>query len=73
MTVNLDTDLVGTKFDKTKQACIYTARQGARQWTVEIPLKELSVNAGNKILRRQTVVRYLQSAMNGPSDDERQA
>lgn len=73
MTINLDSDLVSTKFDSVKQVCIYTARQGLRQWTAEIPVKELNAYAGNKMMRRQIVTRYLQSAMNGPSDNERQA
>jgi hypothetical protein len=69
--INLDSDVVSSKFDAVKQTCLYTVRRGDRLWTVEIPLSELHVHAGNKMLRRKTVENYLNSAMSGPSDDER--
>lgn len=72
MPVNIDSDLVSSRFDKVRQLCIYTAKSGERRWTVEIPARELFALGGNKTLKRQTVTRYLQSAMSGPSDDERQ-
>lgn len=70
MTVNLDSDLVGTKFDAARQVNIYTARRGDRRWTVEVPLSELQPLMGNKTARRQKVENFINSAMSGPADGE---
>lgn len=71
MTVNLSSDIVGSRFDAVRQVNIYTVRRGGRIWTVEVPLSEVHKHAGNKIARCGIVARYCQSVLNGPSDDER--
>ena len=68
--INIENDVL-TKFDKPRQMCIYTLRQGHRSWTVEIPLAKLHCHAGNKMMRRKVVENTLTAAMSGPADGER--
>lgn len=71
MIVNIDSDIVQSKFDSVRQMNVYTVKRGERRWTVEIPLSELHKFAGNKTARRGIVERYCNSAMNGPADGEK--
>lgn len=71
ITVNVDTDIVGTKFNKTKQTCLYTVERNGKRWTAEIPLDELQRLGGNKMARRKIVENYLATKMAGPPDDEK--
>lgn len=68
--INLDSDVVSSTWNVKTQMNTYVVKQGARQWTVEIPQKLLTPFAGNKVMRRKTVTALLQNAVSGPADGE---
>jgi len=72
MSFNIDCDLVGSQWDAQRQVNIYVGKRDERLWTVEIPLSELQPYMGNKIMRRQIVTRFIEGAMQGPDDAEKQ-
>lgn len=68
MTINLESEIVGTLFDPIAQACVYTIQRGDKRWTVAVPLHHLDVHRGNKANRRKHVATVLENAMRGEPD-----
>jgi hypothetical protein len=68
MTINLETEIIASRYDPVARDCFYTVRRGALQWTVKIPLAELNKHAGHKIKRRTHVATAIEIAMRGVPD-----
>ena len=73
MTINFNTEVVSTAYDKTKKECRYTLERGGRRWTVSIPLKTFESFGpvhSSKRRRIEHIGKLLQTASRGPADGE---
>lgn len=66
--INLDTEIVGSSFDKQDRAHSYTIERAGRRWTVRIHDNDFLPKT--KAQRRQHLTNALESAMRGPADGE---
>lgn len=76
MTINLDTEIVATRYDPQKRSCFYTVERNAKRWTAEIPLDALNALGPiplNKAKRQQYVAKVLtDKMMEAPDVDHHQ-
>ena len=72
MTVNLDHEVVATRFDATTRTCFYTIERDRKRWTVGVHVDEFEKHGVNKQRRRLTLAAALNQAMLGPADGEEQ-
>jgi hypothetical protein len=70
MTINLDTEIVATRFDAPSHTCFYTIARGGKRWTAALHIDALEKAGANKTLRRQTLAAALMNAMAGPPDED---
>lgn len=69
-TINLDTEVVATRYDRVKHENIYTIERGGRRWTVAIHDDDLARHKANKLARRAHLGNMLAQAMQGKADGE---
>ena len=70
MTIALESEVVGSRFDKTTRTCFYTIARDGKRWTAALPIDQLLQIKGpnRKTLIRNHVATALQNVMNGPPD-----
>lgn len=66
--IALETEIVGTRFDKKTRTGYYTIERDGRRWTVAVPVADLDKHKRNKQLRRNHLANALSRAMLGPPD-----
>ena len=69
-TINLDTEIVGTRYDPVNRTNHYTIERGGRRWTASVHTDHLAVHKANKEARRRHVANALVEAMRGNPDGE---
>lgn len=70
-TINLDSEIVATRFDQPTRTCFYTIERGGKRWTVPLHIDALEKHGANRELRRKTLATALLQAMAGPADGEK--
>jgi len=68
MTIHLEEEIVGSRFDPVTRTCHYTIARNGKRWTVAVPIDHLEAHKANKAARRNHLANVLQNAMNGPHD-----
>lgn len=73
MTINLDSEVVATRYDSATGECFYTIERGGKRWTARVHLDDLNKHgpvaaAGQQ--RRNYLAGALEEAMRGPPDGE---
>lgn len=73
MTINLDSEIVATRYDSATGECFYTIERGGKRWTARVHLDDLNkhgpvATAGSQ--RRNYLAGALEEAMRGPPDGE---
>lgn len=66
--INLDTEIVATRFDPATSTCYYTIARDGNRWTAAVPLDHLEQHGAAKPKRRDHIARALMTAMEGPPD-----
>lgn len=67
-TINIDTEIVGTRYDPAMRMNYYTIARDGRRWTAAIHTDHLAVHKGNLEQRRTHLANALMEAMRGPPD-----
>lgn len=70
MTINLETEIVGTAHDPVTRVHSYTIERGGRRWTVSIADDEFQRLGPMPQQRRNLLGHRLQEAMKGKADGE---
>lgn len=73
MTINIDAEVVATRYDAARRVNLYTVARGGRCWTVEIPNEHFDKHGrgvGSNGRRRQHLANVLTTAMGGKADGE---
>lgn len=65
--INLDTEIVGSRYDPITRMCSYTVARDGRKWTVSVHSDDLNRHKQN---RRNHLGHLLQQAMRGKADGE---
>ncbi len=75
MTINLETELVGSSLDPVTRVASYTIERNGKRWTVRVPIdhfehaaKHLKDVTARKRTKREHLGKLLENAMNGPHD-----
>jgi hypothetical protein len=63
MTVNLEGEVVGSRFDPLARTCHYTIERDGQRFTADVSLDDLERLKGNKQARRNLIAGALQAAM----------
>lgn len=74
MTINVDTEIVASRYDAAKRINHYTIKRDGRHWSVEVPDDHLDRHgrgAGSRDRRRNHVGSLLVLAMRGKADGEK--
>lgn len=66
--INLDTEIVATRYDAASRTCYYTIARDGKRWTAAVPLDHLNIHGAAKPARQQHLARALMTAMQGPPD-----
>jgi hypothetical protein len=69
-TINLDAEIVATRYDPVSRTCFYTVQRDGCRWTVSIHEDDLNRHKGDKQKRRNHLGHLLQVAMQGKADGE---
>lgn len=76
MTINLDSEIVATRYDSATGECFYTIERGGKRWTARVHLDDLNKHgpvAASAPQRRNYLAQALEEAMRGVPDDEKAA
>lgn len=65
--VALETEVVGSRYDKTTRTCYYTIERNGSRWTVSLPIDQFAKHK-SKQLRRNYLANALTTAMRNPPD-----
>ncbi len=68
--INLETEIVESRYDTKARANIYVIARNGRRWTVSVPDADVAKIGGNKQARRVFVTNMLETAMRGKADGE---
>jgi hypothetical protein len=66
--INLDNEIVATRYDGATRTCYYTIARDGKRWTAAVPLDHLEIHGPAKANRREHLARALMTAMAGPPD-----
>lgn len=68
--IALESEIVGSRFDKLTQTCYFTIERDGKRWTVALPKDAFKQFKGNnaKQLRRNHLAAALNNAMRGKPD-----
>lgn len=68
MTIHLESEVVGSKFNPVARTCHYTIERDGHRWTADVSLDDLEKIKANKQARRELIANALQAAMQGKSN-----
>ena len=63
MTINIETEIVGSSYDPRTGTCSYTVRKDGKEVTVEIPVADLDRHGGNRRARQTHLANKLTEAL----------
>lgn len=69
-TINIDTEVVASRYDPVTRINFYTIGRGGRYWTVQIHSNDLDNHGPNAEARRAHLGNVLNQAMQGKADGE---
>lgn len=73
MTINIDTEIIATRYDAATKTNHYTIERGGRRWTVEVHddhFDKLGRGIGSRQRRRTHIANRLEIAMRDKADGE---
>lgn len=68
--INLETEIVASRYDAKAGTSYFTVERNARRWTVGVPDADIARLGGNKQARRAHISGVLETAMRGRADGE---
>ncbi len=68
--INLETEIVASRYDAKARTNHFTIERNKRRWTVGVPDADVAKFGGNKQARRNHISGVLETAMRGKADGE---